>query len=45
MQGTRFQRLNCKSVKHIQEDNLNYFYSYEEAASAGYSPCGICKPN
>lgn len=34
----------CRWVSKIEDENLIYFKTEEEAESAGYSPCGTCKP-
>ncbi len=40
----KFHLPSCSSASKISEDNRLWFSSREEAVSAGYAPCGRCKP-
>ena len=40
----KFHRAGCTSAGKILEENRVWFSSAEEALSAGYTPCGRCKP-
>lgn len=44
LQGTRFHRMDCSSVRRIRKDNRQYFNSHDEAIASGYNPCSICNP-
>lgn len=44
IQGTRFHRQECSSVKRIREDNRQGFSHRDEAIESGYEPCSICNP-
>ena len=39
-----YHYLWCSYVKNIKEENKIYFSSSQEARSAGYRPCKVCKP-
>lgn len=39
-----FHTLSCSSVSNMKESNKVSFSVYEDALSAGYKPCGSCKP-
>ncbi len=40
----KFHSPSCSSVEDMNENNKVLFNSREEAISAGYDPCGRCKP-
>lgn len=40
----KYHKPTCRHAKKILESNQRWFASAEEAVSAGYSPCGTCKP-
>lgn len=40
----KYHRLDCSYVDSIDESNLVFFYSVEEAQQRGYSPCSRCNP-
>lgn len=40
----KFHLPDCASAKNIQEDKRVEFYSRVQAITAGYEPCGRCKP-
>jgi hypothetical protein len=44
IQGTRFHRPDCSSVKKIRYENREYFIHRDEAIASGYDPCTICDP-
>lgn len=44
IQGTRFHRPDCSSVKKIRDDNREYFTHRDEAIASGYDPCTFCDP-
>ena len=39
-----FHRPTCRYVSQISPDHIVYFSTREEAISAGYRPCKVCKP-
>ena len=39
-----FHKSSCASAKKTKDENKKYFSTRDEALSAGYSPCGSCKP-
>jgi methylphosphotriester-DNA--protein-cysteine methyltransferase len=38
-----FHRPDCRWVREIDTDKLEYFKTHEEAASTGYKPCKTCR--
>ena len=42
--SNKYHHPNCRYAKQIQWANEIWFESKEEAESAGYIPCGVCKP-
>ncbi len=40
----KFHSPSCSSASRISDDNRLWFSTREEAAAAGYAPCGICRP-
>ena len=44
IQGTRFHRPDCSSVKRIRGENREYFTHRDEAIASGYDPCTMCDP-
>lgn len=43
-ESDKYHKPTCRHAKKITADNEIWFVSAEEAATAGYSPCGTCKP-
>lgn len=43
-ESDKYHYPRCRAADKINEGNLVHFETIEEAAAAGYSPCGICKP-
>lgn len=43
-ESDKYHYPRCRAADKINEENLVHFEAKEEAAAAGYSPCGICKP-
>ncbi|GEM_PF-1763082 len=43
--STKYHLADCGVAKNIKPENQVCFKTQEEAQKAGYSPCGICKPN
>lgn len=44
VESDKYHKSTCRWAKKILEENRIYFSSKAEAAGAGYSPCGTCKP-
>jgi hypothetical protein len=44
VQGTRFHKQDCSSVKRIRENNRRFFSHRVQAMESGYEPCSICNP-
>lgn len=44
MESDKYHKLSCRFSKKILEENRIYFPTKDAAASAGYVPCGTCKP-
>jgi methylphosphotriester-DNA--protein-cysteine methyltransferase len=42
---TKYHLSTCEWAKKIWKENLIEFKSTEQADSAGYKPCRVCKPN
>ena len=42
--SNKYHYQHCNAVKHINQMNLIFFSTPEEAISKGYVPCRICKP-
>jgi outer membrane biosynthesis protein TonB len=40
----KYHKPKCRWTKEINDENLVHFDTEEEAAAAGYKPCGTCKP-
>ena len=40
----KFHLPSCPSAARISDDNRVWFSTRDEAVTAGYSPCGRCKP-
>lgn len=40
----KYHRPSCQYAAKIKDENLVTFDSAEQALSAGYTPCGACKP-
>lgn len=40
----KFHYEACRAAKKIKAGNRTTFESRNEAVSAGYKPCGICRP-
>lgn len=40
----KFHYDNCRAASKIKTGNCTTFDSRDEAISAGYKPCGICRP-
>ena len=40
----KFHYDNCRYVSQMNENNKVWFESREEAISAGYIPCKVCRP-
>ena len=40
----KYHLASCRWAKRIDGDNLVKFHSVQEAKSARYEPCGVCKP-
>lgn len=43
-ESDKYHTPSCRWTSKINDDNLVHFDSAEEAAAAGYSPCGTCHP-
>lgn len=43
-ESDKYHYPKCKWTDAINDSNLVHFDTEEEAASAGYLPCGTCKP-
>lgn len=43
-ESDKYHKPTCRHAKKISADNEIWFVSADEAAAAGYSPCGTCKP-
>ena len=41
----KYHTADCGIVKNIKAENQLCFKTQDEAVKAGYTPCGICKPN
>ena len=44
MSSKKFHYDNCRAASKIKAGNRTTFESRDEAISAGYKPCGICRP-
>lgn len=44
IQSDKYHFPSCRHAKKILQENEIWFDSKEDAAAAGYSPCGVCKP-
>lgn len=44
MSSRKFHYDNCRAASKIKTGNRTTFDSRDEAISAGYKPCGICRP-
>lgn len=44
VKSNKYHLPDCRYAKQIQWANEIWFKSKEEAAAAGYVPCGVCKP-
>lgn len=44
MSSRKFHYDNCRAASKIKAGNRTAFESRDEAISAGYKPCGICRP-
>ena len=40
----KYHRAGCRYAAQIKEENRIAFDSAEQALTAGYTPCGACKP-
>jgi hypothetical protein len=40
-----FHRFTCQIAQRIPNDRAIYFKDARDAASKGFQPCGICKPD
>lgn len=43
-ESNKYHEPSCHWTKEINDSNLVHFDTEEEAAAAGYIPCGTCKP-
>lgn len=43
-ESDKYHKPTCRYAKNILDSNQRWFSSAEDAAAAGYSPCGTCKP-
>jgi methylphosphotriester-DNA--protein-cysteine methyltransferase len=42
--GEKYHKADCGTAKNIKEENKVCFNYPEDAKTAGYSACGVCKP-
>lgn len=43
-ESDKYHKPKCRWTSEINDENLVHFDTEEEAAAAGYKPCGTCKP-
>lgn len=43
--SNKYHLPDCGIAKNIKPENRVCFVTQEEAAKAGYGPCGVCKPD
>lgn len=44
LESDKYHEPSCRWAKEIHNENLIHFDTEDEASSAGYLPCGSCKP-
>lgn len=44
MTSRKYHYETCRAAKKINAGNRTSFETRDEAVSAGYRPCGICRP-
>lgn len=44
MKSHKYHKLDCRYARKIDEKNLIYFKTPEEAIKKGYYPCKVCRP-